>query len=208
MDAKVLKTASYLVHRYKTRNPFDIIAQRDIDFDYTYRYAHLLGYYCVLNGERFIRLNGDAPEQDLEEAAQHELSHDVLDYRDACRGASFKDTYFYSRSCDYKERRANLMTAEVLIKDEDVLEPIGYYKYKELYQVERQRHPQTPDESLDYYVSMEFGEQCGSCFLTIEQLAKTLGRNLDLLEYKIKALLVKGYDLPITPELKTNYLKR
>lgn len=208
MDAQILKTASYLVRKYKTRNPFEIMDQRYMDYGYTYRYPHLLGYYCVINGERFVRINGNASKQDQMEAAMHELGHDIFDYKDACSGMTFQDTFFFSRSNSMRERRANLMSAEVLIEDNDVLDPIGYYKYTEFYKEERNRHDDLAKRVLDYYTAMEFGERYGSDFLTTEQLAQTLGHNQDLIEYKMKALLVKGYELPVTPELKSDYLKR
>ncbi|MCD8068693.1 MAG: ImmA/IrrE family metallo-endopeptidase [Lachnospiraceae bacterium] len=176
-----------------------------MNYDYTYRYPHLLGYYCVINGERFVRINGNASQQ---EAAMHELSHDVFDYKDACSGMTFQDTFLFSRSNSQRERRANLLSAEVLIEDNDVLDPIGYYKYAEFYKKEKNRHADMAKRALDYYTAMEFAERYSSDFLTSEQLAQTLGRNQDLIDYKMKALLVKGYDLPVTPELKSDYLKR
>ncbi|MCD7825926.1 MAG: ImmA/IrrE family metallo-endopeptidase [Clostridiaceae bacterium] len=208
MDAQVIQKANQIIRRYKTRNPYDIIDQRDIGFDYTYRYPNLLGYYCVHVAQRFIRINGNAGQQDKDEAAAHELAHDVFDYSDACNGMTFQDTFFFSRSNSLRERRANLMSAELLIEDDDVLDPMGYYRYIEFYEEIQKRYPNAPQITLDHYAAMEFGEQYGGDFLTMEQLAQNLGRNQDLVDYKMKALLVKGYELPVTPELKSDYLKR
>lgn len=208
MDAQIIEKAEKIIRRYKTRSPYDIIKQRDIDFDYTYRYPNLLGFYCVHVGQRFIRLNGKAKQMDMDEAAAHELSHDVFDYNDACSGMAFQDTFFFSHSNSMRERRANLMSAEMLIEDDAVLDPIGYYRYVEFYEEVEKRYSNMSKSATDYYASMEFGERYGTDFLTFKQLAQTLGRNQDLVDYKIKALLVKGYKLPFTPELKSNYLKR
>lgn len=43
---------------------------------------------------------------------------------------------------------------------------------------------------------------------TTEDIAHEQGVDPVLIEFKYKAMLEKGFDLPISPELKSDYLRR
>lgn len=54
--------AAYVAKTYGTRNPFDIIEQRAINFQTTPRLVDTPGFYAVVNNRRFIRLSASANE--------------------------------------------------------------------------------------------------------------------------------------------------
>lgn len=166
-----------------------------------------LGFYAVMNNRRFIRLSAYANEKEQLMGAGHELGHDFFDREEARRHGPLQDTWFYSLSSARQERRANLFSAELMIPDEAVLEPIGYYSFEELLEEERRKHPNCPEEQLQQYTILEFQAR-SSDVCTTEEIAREQGVDPVLIEFKYKALLEKGFHLPISPELSNDYLKK
>ena len=207
MSQFVIQMAAYAAKIYRTRNPFDIIEQRAINFQTTSRLVDTLGFYAVVNNRRFIRLSASANETEQLMGAGHELGHDFFDREEARRNGPLQDTWFYSLSSARQERRANLFSAELMIPDEAVLEPIGYYSFKELLEEERRKHPNCPEKQLQQYAILEFQTR-HTDFFTTEDIAHEQGVSPVLIEFKYKALLEKGFDLPISPELRNDYLRR
>ncbi|MDY4970090.1 MAG: hypothetical protein SO101_07510, partial [Lachnospiraceae bacterium] len=62
MSQFVIRMAAYAAKIYRTRNPFNIIEQRAINFQTTSRLVDTLGFYAVVNNRRFIRLSASANE--------------------------------------------------------------------------------------------------------------------------------------------------
>lgn len=87
MSQFALRMAAYAARIYGTRNPFDIIEQRAINFKTTPRLVDTLGFYAVVNNRRFIRLSEYATEVEQLMAAGHELGHDFLTARKPGRTA-------------------------------------------------------------------------------------------------------------------------
>ena len=122
MNTRAIDMADAVVRRYKTRDPEEIISRRAIKLK-DIRYCHdLLGYYTVI-------LNCDCTNAQRVSAMAHELGHALFDRKHASSGQAFQDTYFYSLDNSKTERRANTFAAELLLADDAVLEPIGYYEY-------------------------------------------------------------------------------
>lgn len=207
MSQFVLRMAAYAAKLYRTRNPFDIIEQRAINFKTTPRLVDTLGFYAIVNNRRFIRLSEYASETEQLMAAGHELGHDFFDREEARKNGPLQDTWFYSLSSARQERRANLFSAELMITDNAVLEPIGYYEFNRLLEKERARHPHSTEPDILRYTALEF-QSLYINFCTTEEIAQEQGVDPLLIEFKYKALLEKGFDLPISPELRNDYLNR
>lgn len=201
MNDYAIRMAAYVIQKYKTRNPYDIIAQRKINFSLTPRLIDTLGFYAVVDNRRFIRISSYANELEQLMGATHELGHDIHDRREAARSGPFQDTFFYSLDTTVRERRANLFSAELLIADNSVLEPCGYYEFQERLDSERKNHPHATDRELLYYIRGEMEAHC-----TTEEIARSLGLDPVLVEFKYQALKEKGYELPIEPNLDSRYL--
>ncbi len=82
----------------------------------------------LLNCE-YIGINPNCSKQQRRSALAHELGHAIFDRKHAASGQAFQDTYFYSLSNAKAERRANTFAAELLLSDDDVLKPIGFYEF-------------------------------------------------------------------------------
>ena len=89
----------------------------------------LLGFYTVLLNCEYIGINPNCSKQQRRSALAHELGHAIFDRKHAASGQAFQDTYFYSLSNAKAERRANTFAAELLLSDDDVLKPIGFYEF-------------------------------------------------------------------------------
>ena len=61
-------------------------------------------------------------------ALAHELGHALFDRKHASSGQAFQDTYFYSLDNSKAEKRANISASELLLSDDAILKPIGYYE--------------------------------------------------------------------------------
>ena len=129
MNTRIIDTADAVVRRYKTRNPEDIISQRAIKLK-DIRFCHdLLGYYTVLLNCEYIGINPNCTAAQRISALAHELGHALFDRKHASSGQAFQDTYFYSLDNSKAERRANIFASELLLSDDDILKPIGYYEF-------------------------------------------------------------------------------
>ena len=129
MNTRIIDTVNAVVRRYKTRNPEDIISQRAIKLK-DIRFCHdLLGYYTVLLNCEYIGINPNCTAAQRISALAHELGHALFDRKHASSGQAFQDTYFYSLDSSKAERRANIFASELLLSDDDILKPIGYYEF-------------------------------------------------------------------------------
>lgn len=129
MNTRIIDTADAVVRRYKTRNPEEIISQRAIKLK-DIRFCHdLLGYYTVLLNCEYIGINPNCTAAQRISALAHELGHALFDRKHASSGQAFQDTYFYSLDNSKAERRANIFASELLLSDDDILKPIGYYEF-------------------------------------------------------------------------------
>lgn len=203
MNDYVIRMAAYAVKKYKSRNPFDIIEQRKINFAVTENLVDTLGFYAVVNNRRFIRLSAYANKIQQLMGAGHELGHDFCDRREAATSGPFRDTFFYSLDTSRQERRANIFSAELLIEDQKILEPIGYFDFQELLAAMRRKYTCSEKELL-LYAQQEFSEIYTST--TTEMVSREIGLDPVLVEFKYQALKEKGLLLPVEPNLDNTYL--
>lgn len=127
MDNFAITAADAVSRRYKSNDPEAIIAQRAIKIKDIRFCEELLGFYTVLLNCEYIGINPNCSKQQRRSALAHELGHAIFDRKHAASGQAFQDTYFYSLSNAKAERRANTFAAELLLSDDDVLKPIGFY---------------------------------------------------------------------------------
>lgn len=86
-------------------------------------------YYTVLLNCEYIGINPNCTAAQRISALAHELGHALFDRKHASSGQAFQDTCFYSLDNSKAERRANIFASELLLSDNDILKPIGYYEF-------------------------------------------------------------------------------
>lgn len=202
--------ADAVVRRYKTRDPEEIISRRAINLK-EIRYCHdLLGYYTVLLNCEYIGINSNCTNAQRVSAMAHELGHALFDRKHASSGQAFQDTYFYSLDNSKAERRANTFAAELLLADDAVLEPIGYYEYAA---DQKQLEANLPSRCSSAYRAMKYQEllqefqYAHSGLVTLDEIARMNSIEKHFVDFKLNILADKGYQLPFLPELHNDFLK-
>lgn len=210
MNTCAIDMADAVVRRYKTRDPEEIISRRAINLK-EIRYCHdLLGYYTVLLNCEYIGINSNCTNAQRVSAMAHELGHALFDRKHASSGQAFQDTYFYSLDNSKAERRANTFAAELLLADDAVLEPIGYYEYAA---DQKQLEANLPSRCSSAYRAMEYQEllqefqYAHSGLVTLDEIARMNSIEKHFVDFKLNILADKGYQLPFLPELHNDFLK-
>lgn len=210
MNTRAIDMADAVVRRYKTRDPEEIISQRAIKLK-DIRYCHdLLGYYTVLLNCEYIGINTNCTNAQRVSAMAHELGHALFDRKHASSGQAFQDTYFYSLDNSKAERRANTFAAELLLTDDAVLEPIGYYEYTA---DRKQLEANLPSRCSSAYRAMKYQEllqefqYAHSGLITLDEIARMNSIEKHFVDFKLNILADKGYQLPFLPELRNDFLK-
>ena len=210
MNTRIIDTADAVVRRYKTRNPEEIISQRAIKLK-DIRFCHdLLGYYTVLLNCEYIGINPNCTAAQRISALAHELGHALFDRKHASSGQAFQDTYFYSLDNSKAERRANIFASELLLSDDDILKPIGYYEFNA-----DRIHLETnmPSHASAAYRAMKYQELLQEFLythgdvLTPAEIAQKIEIEKHFVDFKLNILAAKGYQLPVLPELHNDFLK-
>lgn len=210
MNTRAIDMADAVVRRYKTRDPEEIISQRAIKLK-DIRYCHdLLGYYTVLLNCEYIGINTNCTNAQRVSAMAHELGHALFDRKHASSGQTFQDTYFYSLDNSKAEWRANTFAVELLLADDAVLEPIGYYEYTA---DRKQLEANLPSRCSSAYRAMKYQEllqefqYAHSGLITLDEIARMNSIEKHFVDFKLNILADKGYQLPFLPELHNDFLK-
>lgn len=210
MNTRAIDMADAVVRRYKTRNPEEIISRRAIKLK-DIRYCHdLLGYYTVLLNCEYIGINSNCTNAQRVSAMAHELGHALFDRKHASSGQAFQDTYFYSLDNSKAERRANTFAAELLLADDDILKPIGYYDYAaDLEQLEANLPSRcsTAYRAMKYQELLQEFQYAHSGLITLDEIARMNSIEKHFVDFKLSILASKGYELPTLPELHNDFLK-
>ena len=143
-------------------------------------------------------------------ALAHELGHALFDRKHASSGQAFQDTYFYSLDNSKAERRANIFAAELLLSDDDVLKPIGYYEFNaDRLHLERNlpSHCSTAYRAMKYHELMQEFQYAHSGMSTPAEIAQANTIEKHFVDFKLNILAAKGYRLPVLPELHSDFLK-
>lgn len=120
MDNRIHRKVSYLVRKFKTRNPFEIADSLGI----LYQIGDIScsGCYMFLKNHRYIFLNQNLSEQEKNLVMSHELGHAIMHRKENCYFIRNKTLLLNSKN----EIEANTFAAELLIPDEVILENYNY----------------------------------------------------------------------------------
>ena len=210
MNTRAINAADTVVRRYNSRNPEEIISRRAIKVKDIRYCRDLLGYYSVMLNCEYIGINPNCTTAQRVSALAHELGHAFFDRSHATSGQAFQDTYFYSLDNSRAERRANTFAAELLLADDAVLEPIGYYEYAA---DQKQLEANLPSRCSSAYRAMKYQEllqefqYAHSGLVTLDEIARMNSIEKHFVDFKLNILADKGYQLPFLPELHNDFLK-
>ena len=128
MTGKMLsKVGASLVRRFGTRDPFQIAKELGISVLLCEDFGSLKGMYRVVKRNRFIFLNKDLGDRMLRIVCAHELGHDQL-HRKLAQANSLHEFMLYDMTTR-PEYEANIVAAEILIDNEELLDYIYTYRY-------------------------------------------------------------------------------
>ncbi len=116
-----------LVKRCDTRNPFEIAEDLGIKIMMVDDFKRLKGLYRIIKRNRWIFLNSNLDTRMQKIVCAHELGHDQL-HRALAKGDGLMEFMLYDMR-SRPEYEANIVAAEILLPDEDVLELIYGYGY-------------------------------------------------------------------------------
>ncbi len=121
------QVGSGLVRRFKTRDPFEIAKALGIEVLFCEGLGTLKGMYRVIKRNRFIFINADLDEQMQKIVCAHELGHDQL-HRHLAKGDTLREFTLYDMRSK-PEYEANVVSADILLDDNRILEYIYHYRY-------------------------------------------------------------------------------
>lgn len=128
MTGKMLsKVGASLVRRFGTRDPFQIAKELGISVLLCEDFGSLKGMYRVIKRNRFIFLNKDLGDRMLRIVCAHELGHDQL-HRKLAQANSLHEFMLYDMTTR-PEYEANIVAAEIMIDNEELLDYIYTYHY-------------------------------------------------------------------------------
>ena len=116
LSDKIRKLVSYYTKKLNTRNPFEIADALNI----LYQFGRIGcdGCYMFLKNHRYIFLNQDLSEHDMNLVMAHELGHAILHRKQNCYFIRSKTLLLNSKT----EREANKFAVELLVSNETILE--------------------------------------------------------------------------------------
>ena len=128
MNAEQLsRVGARLVKRCGTRDPFEIARQLGVNVIFCEDFGSLKGMYRVIKRNRFIFLNNELDENMLRIVCAHELGHDQL-HRNMAKKNSIQEFMLYDMKSK-PEYEANIVAAEILMDNDEVLSYIYDYGY-------------------------------------------------------------------------------
>ena len=113
----IRKIIKKLIRRAGTNNPFEICRIIGIIINYG-DLGNVLGFYKCHRRQKFIYINNRLCPEKAKQVCAHELGHVVLH---TCVNTVFLDVCTYAVTEKF-ENEANMLAAELLITDEDILE--------------------------------------------------------------------------------------
>lgn len=114
---KIHSLAESIVKKYQTRNPFDIIKEKNAILVYA-PLIDVRGFYQYFQRNHIIYINENLPDHEQEFVCAHELGHMLLHKR---ANAVYMDTRTCFNTNKY-EIEANQFAMNLLIPDEIILE--------------------------------------------------------------------------------------
>lgn len=124
-STQICEIADGLIEKFDTRNPREIAEEMGI-FVWHAPLSRIKGGYSVFKDRRIILINSDISDEMKAIVCAHELGHSQLHKEFTVPGA--EDTFEFFDMTARTELEANMFAAELLLKDEDVIEcmKLGY----------------------------------------------------------------------------------
>jgi len=113
------KTASRLLKRCNTREPFKIARMLGVNVWYRNDFVSLKGMYKVIERNRFIFVNSGLDEYERRVIIAHELGHDALHRELAVDGALHEFVLYDMKT--RPEYEANVFAADILLDEEKII---------------------------------------------------------------------------------------
>ena len=113
----IRKIVKRLIRRARTNNPFAICRFLGIFIEYR-DLGNVLGFFKCHRRQKFIYINNRLCPEKAKQVCAHELGHVILH---PCVNTVFLDVCTYA-VLEKIENEANMLAAELLITDEDILE--------------------------------------------------------------------------------------
>ncbi len=138
------------------------------------------------------------------------LARSICDRKHASSGQAFQDTYFYSLDNSKAERRANIFASELLLSDDDILKPIGYYEFnadRVHLEANMPSHASAAYRAMKYQELLQEFLYTHGDVLTPAEIAQKIEIEKHFVDFKLNILAAKGYQLPVLPELHNDFLK-
>lgn len=122
----ITNKGSNLVKRCNTRDPFKIAEAIGVKVMFVDNFEKLKGVYRVIKRNRWIFINSNLSERMQRIVCAHELGHDQL-HRHLAKGDGLMEFVLYDMA-SRPEYEANILAAQILLPDDEVLEHIynGY----------------------------------------------------------------------------------
>lgn len=128
MTGKTLSdVGASLVRHCGTRDPFQIAKSLGVNVLFCEGFGSLKGMYRVIKRNRFIFLNKDLSDRMLRIVCAHELGHDQL-HRKLAQANCLQEFMLYDMTTR-PEYEANIVAAEILIDNDELLDYIYSYHY-------------------------------------------------------------------------------
>ncbi|MCR5812050.1 MAG: ImmA/IrrE family metallo-endopeptidase [Lachnospiraceae bacterium] len=112
-----------LVRKHGTRDPFELLDAMHVQVRFYFDLHSTKGFSRYFLRQYFVGINGNLPREQQRIVAAHELGHIVL-HAQALRNSPLFDTAVYDKRSS-TEYEANLFAADLLLRDEDVMEAAG-----------------------------------------------------------------------------------
>lgn len=124
---KIADTADALIARFRTRNPEELASCLHITV-MERNFRKQKGAYVVEMGNPFIFVRKDLDPVLRRIVIMHEIGHDRLHRAEAGSQCYFREFELFNMEASRMEYEANLMAAQLLLPDEEILEFIhaGY----------------------------------------------------------------------------------
>lgn len=212
----ILDKMDELTLKYGTRDPFELVGC--LGYEIVDLYSSVIGYVTYVKGATWIGLNRCLSRLQQLFTLYHELTH-AIEHLPHCGDAMFQETaalFTFDKNIAQEEEEANIVAADFVIPTEDILDLTGYNtravrRYIELMELlERKKHTEPIQYSrrgqpvhTESYVTVcreidEIRVQISEAELchSKQQMARLLGYHVGIIDYKMRALQLRGYAMP------------
>lgn len=118
MKNYILNSVNELIDKYKTRDPFEILRQKNIAVEFNGNLKDLKGFFTVISGKKYVIINSNLSHIEQREVAAHELGHCCL-HNHIAENESYREFMIYDMESK-PEYEANLFASYLLISDEEI----------------------------------------------------------------------------------------